>query len=235
MHVSKMIIPIYICNFNTTQLTNNAIRSIMNVIHNFEYEIFIIDNSDKIKFQLAADLKANVLDNTQNQLIHYEYVLKHNFKIPSPNNYASAKHTYAIDWIIKNCYSDKILLFDSDIILEHDIDFISDDIITAANVLKYTKFQRTLHRFQPFIQYFNVKMMNAHQINYYDPYRLHGGVFKLCDCYDTGASFYEDVILHNVPYKTIDWPKYIKHLEGGSWMQIFGNEYHNKRIEKFNK
>jgi len=45
--------------------------------------------------------------------------------------------------------------------------------------------------------------------------RIHGieGGFL----YDTGASLYEDVIKHKIPYKMIANSKYITHLGHGSW------------------
>ena len=45
-------VTICICNFNTTDLTNNCIVSIINKIKSFKYKIVVLDNSDKTKFEL---------------------------------------------------------------------------------------------------------------------------------------------------------------------------------------
>jgi len=44
------ILPIYIVNFNTTALTNNAINSIIVNSKLDNYEIIVFDNSNKDKF-----------------------------------------------------------------------------------------------------------------------------------------------------------------------------------------
>ena len=41
---------IAICNFNTNDLTNNCIKSIVKNTKAFEYKITVLDNSDKIPF-----------------------------------------------------------------------------------------------------------------------------------------------------------------------------------------
>lgn len=44
------LVTIAICNFNTTELTNNCIRSIIKNVKKVRYKLIVLDNSDKIPF-----------------------------------------------------------------------------------------------------------------------------------------------------------------------------------------
>jgi hypothetical protein len=44
------------------------------------------------------------------------------------------------------------------------------------------------------------------------------------DKYDTGGSFYEDIINLNLPYKQITYTNYINHFKGGSWNDYIKNK-----------
>lgn len=155
-------IPIYICNYNTTELTIALIYSILKNLKSFDYIINVFDNSDKIPFKLDKFYdKINVIDNTNGKFIDFDKVVKENSNhSSSPNNHASLKHCYTIDYIIQfSCQN--FLLFDSDTILKQDIDFIDDSFITCASVCKQEPTYK--NKFYPFIQYFNVNLIKKKQ------------------------------------------------------------------------
>lgn len=56
-------------------------------------------------------------------------------------------------------------------------------------------------------------------VHYFDPYRiLHGKTNKQNPrLYDTGGSFFEDVVQNSIPFKRIIYSDYIFHYSGGSW------------------
>jgi len=124
-----------------------------------------------------------------------------------------------------------MLLFDSDTLLLKDIDFIDNTYASIADMEKqggmgrngkpYTSFTRLL----PFIQFFNVKMIKAYNIRYFDYSRMHGVIApNRGNYYDTGASFYEDLVKHGLKIRQIDYKSYIIHKDHGSWMEEY-NKY----------
>ena len=112
-----------------------------------------------------------------------------------------------------------MLLFDSDTVLHKDIDFIDDNIVTAADIqtrpIDFRK-KQYVPRFVPFIQFFNVNLINKFNIKYFDSRRI--GENHYGDrIYDTGSSFYDDIISKKAKYKKINFKAYVDHLNAGSW------------------
>ena len=71
----------------------------------------------------------------------------------------------------------------------------------------------------PFLQYFNVHNIRKNSLRYFDQTRitqLKGGD----DTYDTGASFFEDIVTNKLKYETINTGQFIRHLAGGSWKDV---------------
>ena len=212
-----------IVNFNTTLYTNAAIMTVIENSKLDDYQIIVFDNSSKYKYRPLSVFKdlcqLDVIDNTQGQVLDINAIQEHCFKLKSPNNYASAKHAASIQYLIDTCPCDNMILLDSDILLKKEIDFIDERIITAAHYYKYIKFNKMCARFEPYIQYFNIKMLrNAGiGIKYFDPYRMHGCLKEENDCYDTGASFLEDVVRMKFPFRKIEYKDYVLHCGAASW------------------
>ena len=204
---------IAIINYNTNDYTNNCIKSILDKCSLKNYKILVFDNSDKINFDNIY--KVDVIDNTESKIIDFSEYLK-NAKEYTLNNYGSAKHTITIDYMIKKIGVDNILLFDSDTILLRDIDFIDVKYITIADLISTTYSRFYNRRFLPFIQYFNCKKINDHKLDYYDKNRMLG-VSKNDYLYDTGSSFYEDVLKLDSEFKRIKYKDYIIHYGRKSW------------------
>lgn len=207
-------ITIATCNFNTTELTNNLIRSIFQNVKSYDFSIVVFDNSDKCQFKKDNDLPPiRIIDNTNGQFINFVSLIKTMSIIPSKNNHASLKHSMSIQFLLNSCLTKHLLLFDSDTRLLKDIDFIDERIVSAFDIHNNGSKTRAL----PFIQYFNVQMIKSLKLKYLDINRMHGGMNIKNNNYDTGASFYEDICSLNLPFKKINYKEYIWHMKRGSW------------------
>ena len=228
--LDNKFITVAICNFNTTQMTTDCIKSIADKSKLTNIQFVILDNSYlEHKFTVDNSLKnlnIQVLDNTTGKYINFDNALKNFSKIPiKANNNGSFKHCFSIQFLLNICKSRDMLLFDSDTILKHAIDFINPAYITIADLeIKYSKDSRCKNgiytsqtRFIPFIQYFNCEKILQYKLKYFYANRIHGGSSISGNYYDTGASFYEDLINRNLPFKKISYTTYIDHLDHGSW------------------
>lgn len=229
-------ITIATCNFNTTQLTNNLLDSISLHFNSCEYNLIILDNSDVTQFKLDSTITTNtkctniqIIDNFKSKLLDFDKVLANSpYKLMphNTNHYGSLKHAYSIQFLLDVCKTQFLLLFDSDTILLRDIDFISNDYITVADIEEYGKNDPRMNnkkylsktRFMPFIQLFNITKIRSHDIRYFDYSRIHGILApRRGNYYDTGASFYEDINKNSLSYKQIIYGNYIYHIDHGSW------------------
>ena len=212
-------VDIYITNFNTTELVNLLIRSIIKNVKSLRYRIIVVDNSTLKKFSLDESINleghsVQILDNTEKKLFDTDMFVEKYSKVDSKNNYASFRHAIAIQWILDTAENDVVLL-DSDVVIKRDIDFIDEKYVTVAD----TGSNDFKVRFLPFIQYFNIKKIQGFHLKYLDIDRMHGGRNAAnSKKYDTGASFYEDIIQRKIAYKTINHNVYVDHLKGGSWL-----------------
>lgn len=93
------LVTVAICNFNTTELTNNCIRSIKSMLTTFTPKFTILDNSNQRFFHLDRYIHATVIDNTHNKFINFNLLLKQSpYKLMpyNANNYGSFKHACSI-------------------------------------------------------------------------------------------------------------------------------------------
>ena len=166
-----------------------------------------------------------MLDNTKGQLINFdEALMRYSRTEIHVNRNGSFKHCLSVQFLIEFCKTRDMLLFDSDTILNHSVDFIDPLVVTAADIEEKNEkscrngvVYRSETRFIPFIQYFNCSMMKNLGLKYFDRNRILGGMTSAGNHYDTGASFYEDVAKMKLPFKKIPYRQYIDHLEHGSW------------------
>ena len=223
-------VTIAICNFNTTEMTTDCILSIQKNSGLKRTKFVVLDNSyPNKKFQISNKLNGidiQLIDNSNGKIIDFNVALKKFSKIPiKANNNGSLKHCLSIQFLLNTCRSRDMLLFDSDTILLKQIDFINPAYVTIADLEKKgdtcSRAPRGKYlsetRFLPFIQYFNCDLIKRKELKYFYPNRIHGGLTFSGNYYDTGASFYEDVINANLPFKKIYYKEYINHLDHGSW------------------
>ena len=71
----------------------------------------------------------------------------------------------------------------------------------------------------PILQYINMEIVRKNNIHYFDPSRIHGG-FRDDRLYDTGGSFFEDIVVNGLPFGQINIDKYANHLVHGSWNEV---------------
>lgn len=223
-------VTVTICNFNTTEMTTDCILSIRKNSGLKKTKFVVLDNSyPNKKFQMSNKLNGidiQLIDNSNGKIIDFNAALKKFSKIPiKANNNGSLKHCLSIQFLLNACRSRDMLLFDSDTILLKQIDFINPAYVTIADLEKKGdpcsrapcgKYLSET-RFLPFIQYFNCDLIKRKALKYFYPNRIHGGLTFSGNYYDTGASFYEDVINANLPFKRIQYKEYINHLDHGSW------------------
>jgi len=124
-------------------------------------------------------------------------------------------------WLYNMCNSQDVLLLDNDILLKQDIDFIDESSVVVSDIEPPWKPNGLLatYRFYPFIQYLNARKLKEMGIHYFDPYRILHGKANLQNrrLYDTGGSFFEDVVESKIAFKRIVYEDYIFHFCGGSW------------------
>lgn len=213
-------ITIATCNFNTTELTNKLISSIINNTSDIDYQIVVLDNSDKIPFTTKF-CNIRVIDNTKSQIIDFDKRISM-FGGYTTNNYANIKHAMSVQFLLDMCQTTGLLLFDSDACLKKPIDFIDESFATIGGLQKqyvatWANNVVRLTRIVPFMQFFNTKMIRQFNIKFFDPYRIIGSSKENSNQFDTGASFYADIVDKNVPFKLIDYKQYIDHVLGASW------------------
>lgn len=211
-----------IVHYNTPELTACLCGSIIKQHDN--PEIIIFDNSDKRPFKEMAELFNCVYyDNTQGQLINFNEEIE---KFPERNakeqkelgcNFGSAKHSMSVQWLLDNL-DDEFILCDSDILFKKPVDFVDKNKLCVSDVDEYWK-QKNIFRIYPFIAYMNTPLIKDKHIRFYDGNRMHGlqstGRYWM---YDTGASFYEDVLACGQDlHKRINYNDYIIHFQSGSW------------------
>lgn len=208
---------IFVVNFNTSEMTNFCLDQIDKHCNKYNYNIVLLDNSTKEKFKPSKH-RNNVeyIDNTNNQIIDYNKFVKESCRGYDVGDYATPKHAFAIDWMIKNCKTKNLLILDSDAFLKKDIDFIDDSYCTIADVGE----DFNIPRFLPMIQYINVEEFRKNNLIFCDPERIRFGLNFSHNGWDTGACLYADIIDKKLKYKTIDMNEYVEHVAGGSWKQV---------------
>lgn len=229
-------ITVGLCNYNTTELTNACIRSIMNAnrYNAINMMFIILDNSDKDKFVVDLDLsdRCVILDNTAGKYINFKKIVSQFGSDTSFNDYANLKHCYSIQLLMNLCMTDVFVLVDSDIVLKRDFS-------NAINMLQHSSIVGQIEneninikthdhmykRLLPFLCIMNLKCLKQKHIYYFDSSRIWFGTSDICQHYDTGASFLEDIQLNDMSISYIDIYDYINHLGGAS-------EYH-KNAKQF--
>lgn len=214
-----------VIHFNTPELTEALIRSVYK--YNTCATIVMIDNSSSRKFpkHLIDELFIHYIDNTQNNIINFDYTFSM-IKLPIDetclkiNNLGSARHALTIDWAIWNLPYDNFILLDSDILLTRNIDFVDATKITVGtkSSKEMAVYPDRHPRMLPYCQFLNARLIKHFKIHYFDPTRILGFYVDKRK-WDTGASFYQDVLSLNkrLYNDTIDIDNYMVHYKGASW------------------
>lgn len=207
-----------IVHFNTPELTRATIKSIWK--HTPECKVTIFDNSTELPFGEMDGV--SIIDNTRGQLIDFDaFLAQFPDKVPTTNEWGSAKHTKTIDYLF-GLFPAGFVLLDSDVLVKRDLNELVDE--TRAYVGE--PFQnldnawQCVARLLPFCCWINVPMCRRAGIHYFDPARTWQlKPSRMFDLYDTGASFYEDCVVKKLPYKNICIDDYIEHLGASSYLR----------------
>lgn len=206
-----------IVNYNTTDLTKAAIRSLFK--HTFGCHVYVFDNSDAEPFDVKIP-NVEVIDNTQQQIVNFDEELA---KYPNKwerdikkSNYGSAKHCMSVDKLTE-LIPDGFVLMDSDVLVKNDIKAFwrKDLAFFGAEDVKHN-----VPLLMPFLCWLNIPMLKANGIRYYNGDKMWALSEKEPNqYYDTGAFLLEEVrrVGLNGGYENI-W-HYITHLGHGSWKE----------------
>lgn len=204
-----------IVNYNTTSLTEAAIRSLMK--HTNGCHVYVFDNSDKQPFKTNI-ANVEVIDNTKQQLVNFDEELK---KYPSKwerdvrkSNYGSMKHTMSVDKLME-LLPNGFVLMDSDVLIKDDIKALWDNNCACCGT---EDVKHNVPLLMPFLCYLNVPKLKENGIRYYNGQKM----WALSDVepnqhYDTGAWLLEDVRRHSLPVSYINIWRYVIHYGHGSW------------------
>ena len=174
-----------VVNYNTSKLINILIKSIRKFVKSFDYDVWVFDNSDKETLTIEdTGVDVHVIDNTKGQVVDYSDAVKRycNFTskamIETFAGFISMKHCMALQALIDDSrLQDDILICDSDIIVERDIDFI-DSSFAAIGKTETKKEIYARPRILPFLCYINRRELAANGIKYFDSSRCHGCIYK---------------------------------------------------------
>lgn len=208
---------VLIVHYNTPELINAAIRSLNKTTEGCH--VIVFDNSDKEPFVNVFD-NVTVIDNTKGQVINFDEWLK-GFpdKVKTPNNWASAKHCWTVQFIV-DLRKNPFVLMDSDVLVKNDIsDFWNPEYAYIGEVAKNVKRLGEIHdRLLPFLCYVNVRMMKKNGVSYFNKDRMYALTDKIPGTgYDTGSWFVEDVAAKSLPTREVLTDDYIVHMKAGSW------------------
>ena len=213
---------IAICNFNTTELTNNCVESIFKNVYAMPFRVVVLDNSSQQRFTLRSSLvgrDVQVIDNTKMQVIDFKKM--HSGINSSTKNFAAFDHTFSIQFLMNVCQTKKLVILDSDTIVVNDFDFLLDNSNIIVSDIQQSWFSQNdkinkKTRFIPFVQMLDIEMLRAKGISYFQLGKIQCGMSQPSQQYDTGSWLYEQAIQKNVPIKQICFAQYVKHLFSGS-------------------
>lgn len=204
-----------IVHFNTPEITRACILSLKK---HTDCEVCVFDNSDRRPFGEMEGVR--VIDNTKGQIINFdEFLSRFPNKLPTANNWGSAKHCYSVQKLWEY-FPNGFVLADSDVLFKKDISPFFDETVAYAGTIyvNENRINKKVPRLYPFLCWINVKLCKEKGVNYFDPVRN----WKLIsspnpyDWYDTGASFLEDCRKKDLPGKEININEYIVHLGSAS-------------------
>lgn len=210
-----------IVNYNTSLLVNALISNVFFI--DKEAKIFVLDNSDKEKFNTKYDV--HVLDNTKGKLLNLEMKWREITDKPYEAN-GSWRHAMSVEWFYEET-NEPFILLDSDVIIKKPFfNLITHDILFAGDV--------SCNRVMPMFLYINTPLCKEKNKKFFD------GV-SICPFknVDTGHYFYNEC--KKDKYLSFNMFEYIYHLGGASykaWCKpnyktcIFGDTFGHSELEQ---
>lgn len=204
-----------IVNYNTTELVEAAIRSLMK--HTPGCTVYVFDNSDRTPFKTKLR-NVDVIDNTKQQLVNFDAELeKHPDKWAEDtekSNYGSMKHTMSVDKLME-LVPDGFVLMDSDVLVKSDIKGFFDREVACMGSMRV---KHDVPQLEPFLCWLNVPMLKEKGITYYNGDKMWALSRKDPNQhYETGAWLLEQVRQHSLPVNYTNISNYVIHYGHGSW------------------
>jgi hypothetical protein len=215
-----------IVNYNTTELTQAAIRSLWK--HHPDCKVVVMDNSDTRPFDGVdgENGRLAILDNTKGQFANFDHMLEacHN-KIRSNNGYASAKHAFSVQMLI-NIIRKPILLMDSDVLIRKPLTPLCNPACYAVGEVSVNPKLNDAPRLLPILCYINVPMIKEAGIQYFNPnYMWALSNVHPNNRYDTGAWFLRELEGRRKFYIDTPIEPYALHFGHGSWKEKDAKEW----------
>ena len=197
------------CNFNNEKLTMTMLESFNKYVKNFK-NIIILDNSTTNPIQIL-NKKYTVIDNT-------------NFKLTPDFKQVSKNHCCSIDYAFKNLIKTKyVLLCDNDIIFnKHIVNLLNKrKNFDCIGEIGYDTVPP--ERIFPYLMICDLDKVKKKVVDYFDESRIIKKQEETCEIlsskygnvYDTGYSFYRDIV-NTFVIKRIRIEDYCIHLKAGS-------------------
>lgn len=209
------MINVLIVHYNTPELTEACVKSINK--HTPGCKIFIFDNSDKRPFTAHFD-NVEIIDNTKGQIIDFDkWVESFPGRKRTIDNHGSAKHMWSVQYMFDKL--DKFVLIDSDALIKKDFSDIANSNYPWVGMIETTEMQRFWFkriRLTPYLLFINTQICNIVGVPFYREHQIYKLDHTGPQYYDTGASFLENCVQHNLIGKQINIHDYIVHFGGGS-------------------
>lgn len=209
-------IVVCIVNYNTTRLTQCAIRSLWKQTPGAS--VIVFDNSDREPFPPMEGVE--VIDNTRGQVIDFaEWLKGFPSKVPTPNGWGSAKHCRTVQWLIDK-RRNPFILMDSDVLVKQDVTALwqTDKAFVGEVKPHRSVFGVTVERVLPFLCFVNVPMIKQSGVTYFDYPHMYALTSHRPEVgYDTGCWFLEDVRRKGLPRTETSIEPYVIHLGHASW------------------
>lgn len=215
-------------NLNTTDLTNCLLKSIQKQCIDFDIHFLVVDISNKdhiFSLDNSIQRKTEIHSPLTDKYWNIEEIIdKYGGKYKSENSqkyadlkikHGSMRHAAMIQKII-DFVDEEFILFDSDVIIKKNLDFLHDrqKYITIGHEIKYQNGK--INRISPVVQYFNVQKIRENDIKFFDG-RIEHSKNEDDRFFDTGASFLMEIKDRKIPYKDVSITQYANHLGNTSW------------------
>lgn len=198
--------------YNTKDLLCPLFRSFKRNSGLSSSDFVVYDNSDDIRkklCELGTEYKDIKLVSVNPAIFVNEGIQPYN---------GSAKHTKTIDMALSKLQEsyDICVLLDSDVIITAPVvPYIEKMLLGNYTLCGFHHITVNRDLIHPCAMIINLNDIKTHNIRFYDKSRIIG-IPPTANTYDTGMSFYEDVIKHNLRVLEIPYNAYYSHFGAGS-------------------
>lgn len=208
-------IDVVIIHYNTQELTEAAILSLWK--HTPRARVTVFDNSDTRPFcQDGLKGHVSVIDNTRGQVVDWKkWLSQFPDKIPTPNDWGSAKHCYSVEMCLDR-FPEGFVLMDSDVLVKRDVTELADRTVAWKGGVQRPK--TAVIRIEPYLCWINTAMLKEHGVRYFNGAKMWSLTSRIPGRrYDTGAYFMEACSNAGLPGTEVDIGEFVEHYGHASW------------------